>query len=210
MDFLLAMFERYGVLLVFGAVLLEQVGPPIPSGPLLVVAGALATEGRTSALFVAGTAWVACMLGKVGLYVVGTHYGKRAVGALCKFAVTPDSSASKANLHFAHWGAPLLIFAEFVPGIRTLAPSVAGAERVPAVQFLIYSSLGAALWTATFLLLGVWFSKQITEALVLIERAGSIALAAIAVTIVYFAAKWWWRRRSIKASQGQPLSTDQL
>lgn len=49
MELLIALFERYGAPLVVGAVLLEQVGPPIPSGPLLVVAGALATErGRIS------------------------------------------------------------------------------------------------------------------------------------------------------------------
>lgn len=41
-------FEAYGLLLVFGAVFLEQLGPPLPSGPLLIVAGALANEGRLS------------------------------------------------------------------------------------------------------------------------------------------------------------------
>lgn len=200
MELLLALFERYGAPLVFGAVLLEQVGPPIPSGPLLVVAGALATEGRASTLSIAVVAWVASMLGKVALYVVGTRYGKQAMGALCKLAVTPDSSASKADRHFARWGAPLLIFAEFVPGARTLAPSLAGAEKIPLVPFLIYSSFGAALWTGVYLGLGVQFSKEIKEGLIFIQRVGNIALVTIALAIAYFVAKWWWRRRSIKAS----------
>jgi membrane protein DedA with SNARE-associated domain len=73
MDTLRILFEEYGLLLVFGAVLVEQVGPPFPSGPLLIVAGVLANEGRLSAWPVAAVAWGAGMLGKVALYVVGSR-----------------------------------------------------------------------------------------------------------------------------------------
>src|ERR1700674_2226964 len=92
MDTLDTLFEDYGLLLVFGAVFLEQIGPPIPSGPLLIVAGALANEARVSALSIAGTGWIAGMAGKVGLYVVGGRYGRQAMDALCRLAVTPNSS----------------------------------------------------------------------------------------------------------------------
>jgi len=84
MDTLRTLFEQYGLLLVFGAVLLEQLGPPLPSGPLLIVAGALANEGRVSAWLLAGVAWGAGMIGKVVLYVVGGRYGKRAMQSLCR------------------------------------------------------------------------------------------------------------------------------
>ena len=46
MSELVALFDAYGLLLVFGAVFLEQIGPPIPSGPLMILAGALSTSGR--------------------------------------------------------------------------------------------------------------------------------------------------------------------
>lgn len=130
MDTLGTLFEQYGLLLVFAAVLVEQMGPPLPSGPLLMVAGALAGEARVAALSVAGVAWVAGMLGKVILYFVGGRYGRQAMGALCWLAVTPNSSIGKADRHFERWGAALLILAEFIPGVRTLAPSLAGAEKL--------------------------------------------------------------------------------
>jgi membrane protein YqaA with SNARE-associated domain len=125
MDTLRTLFEQYGLLLVFGAVLVEQIGPPLPSGPLLIVAGALATEGRLSAWPVAAMAWGAGMLGKVALYVVGGRYGRQVMQSLCQMAVTPDSSIDKTDGHFERWGAPLLVVAEFIPGVRTLAPSLA-------------------------------------------------------------------------------------
>jgi membrane protein DedA with SNARE-associated domain len=161
MDTLRALFEEYGLLLVFGAVFVEQIGPPLPSGPLLIVAGALANEGRLSAWPVAAVAWGAGMLGKVVLYGVGSHYGRAAMHSLCRMAVAPDSSIGKADSHFERWGAPLLVVAEFIPGVRTLAPSLAGVKKVHPVPFLLYSALGAVLWTALYVGIGLVFRKQI-------------------------------------------------
>jgi membrane protein DedA with SNARE-associated domain len=198
MDKLSPLFETYGLLLVFGAVLLEQIGPPIPSGPLLIVAGALANEGRVSALSIAGVAWVAAMLGKVALYVVGGHYGRQAMDALCRLAVTPNSSIGRTDRRFERWGAALLILAEFIPGVRTLAPTLAGAEKLSPTPFLLYSALGAALWTALYLGIGLVFHKQIDRALVLVEQSGKVAIVLIAAAIaMYFVVKWWRRRRSV-------------
>ena len=199
MDLFGTLFEKYGLLLAFAAVLLEQLGPPLPSGPLLMVAGALATEGRVSAWSLAGVAWGASMLGKIALYVVGRRYGRQAMGALCRLAVTPNSKIDKTDRRFERWGAALLIFAEFIPGVRTLAPSLAGAEKLSPTSFLLYSAVGAALWTGLYLGIGLVFSEQIDEVLVLVERSGKVAVVVIVVAIVYFAVRWWRRRRSLKA-----------
>ena len=199
MDLLGTLFEKYGLLLAFAAVLLEQLGPPLPSGPLLMVAGALATEGRVSAWSLAGVAWGASMLGKIALYVVGRRYGRQAMGALCRLAVTPNSKIDKTDRRFERWGALLLIFAEYIPGVRTLAPSLAGAEKLSPTSFLLYSAVGATLWTGLYLGIGLVFSEQIDEVLVLVERSGKVAVVVIVVAIVYFAVRWWRRRRSLKA-----------
>jgi|SRR5579862_535164 len=205
MDTLRTLFEEYGLLLVFGAVLVEQVGPPLPSGPLLIVAGALVKEGGLSAWPVAAVAWGAGMLGKVALYLVGSRYGRQAMHSLCRLAVTPNSSMEKADTHFERWGAPLLVAAEFIPGIRTLAPSLAGAEKVRTLPFLFYSALGAALWTGLYVGIGLVFRQQIDRVLTVIEQTGKIAAGLTLVAVAaYFAGRWWRRRRSIKASDSPP------
>jgi membrane protein DedA with SNARE-associated domain len=193
------LFEAYGALLVFGAVLLEQIGPPIPSGPLLMVAGAL-TNGA-SALAIAGLAWFASMLGKIALYVLGGRYGRQAMNMMCRLAVSPDSNIGKTDSHFERWGASLLIVAEFIPGVRTLAPSLAGAERLQPTRFLLYSALGAALWTALYLGVGLVFRDQIGRALALMEKYGKLATILLAIALgAYLAMRWWRRRRSVPAS----------
>lgn len=194
-----ALFDAYGLLLVFAAVLVEQIGPPIPSGPLLMVAGALANEGRASAGSVAGLAWAASMLGKIALYVVGRRYGRQAMAAVCGLAMSPKSSIGKTDRHFERWGAPLLILAEFIPGVRTLAPSLAGAEKLAPTPFLLYSALGAALWTGLYLGIGLALREQIARGLALVEKSGEVTVVVIAAALaVYLAARWWRRHRSAK------------
>jgi membrane protein DedA with SNARE-associated domain len=201
MDAFAALFQEYGLPFVFGAVFLEQIGPPIPSGPLLIVAGALANDGRVSLPSIAGVAWLACMLGDVALYVIGRRYGREAMNALCRFSMSPNSRMHKTDTRFERWGPALLIVAEFIPGARTLAPSVAGAERLSPALFLFYSALGAALWTALYLSIGLVFHTQIDRVLAFLERSGKIAIVAIAAAIAaYLIVKWWRRRRSVKTS----------
>ena len=107
---------------------------------------------------------------------------------------------AKTDRHFERWGPALLVVAEFIPGVRTLAPSLAGAEKVRPTPFLIYSALGAALWTALYLGIGLAFRRQIDRVLALIERSGKVAIVLIAAAIAgYFVIKWWRRRRSAKA-----------
>ena len=201
MDPLTSLFDAHGLLVVFVAVFLEQLGPPIPSGPLLIVAGALSAEGRVSAWSVAAAAWVACMIGKAALYVVGRQYGKKVMGVLCRAAMSPDSCMDKTSMQFERWGAALLILAEFIPGVRTLAPSLAGAEKLRPAAFLLYSALGAALWTALYLGIGLLFHEQIGRALAYVEMSGKAAVVVIAAAIAaYFLVKWWRRRSAVKST----------
>jgi membrane protein DedA with SNARE-associated domain len=115
--------------------------------------------------------------------------------------VTPNTSVGKTDRHFERWGAGLLILAEFIPGVRTLAPSLAGAEKLSPAPFLVYSAIGAALWTTVYLGAGFLFREQIDRALVFIEKSGKGAIVLVVAAIaVYFVGKWWRRRRSVKAS----------
>ena len=201
MDALAGLFGEYGLPLVFAAVFLEQLGPPIPSGPLLIVAGALASDGQVSWPSITGVSWLACMLGNVALYIVGRRYGRQAMGALCRFSMAPNSRANKTEMRFERLGPGLLIVAELIPGVRTLAPTLAVADKLRPVVFLIYSALGAALWTGLYVSIGLVFHSQIREVLAFLERSGKIAIVLVAAAIAaYLIVKWWRRRRSVKAS----------
>ena len=48
MSALVLLLQKYGPLIVFANVLLEQAGVPVPAYPVLILAGALAANGELS------------------------------------------------------------------------------------------------------------------------------------------------------------------
>jgi hypothetical protein len=147
MELLASLFEKYGLLLVFGAVFVEQVGPPLPSGPLLIIAGALAREGQVSTVAITAISWGASMLGKGILYVVGRRYGRQAMAAPCaawRWPRIPIQPAGRSAPE--RWGAVLPDCRRVHSGhqnARALDSRRGGHCRTP--SFLFYSALGAAL-----------------------------------------------------------------
>lgn len=57
------LLEMYGVLIVFGVVLLAQGGLPVPAFPILILSGASAVSGGVSWQACIGTAVLACLIG---------------------------------------------------------------------------------------------------------------------------------------------------
>jgi membrane protein DedA with SNARE-associated domain len=199
MDHLGALFAEYGLPLVLAVVFVEKIGPPIPSGALLIVAAALSIRGRVPVSSVAAVAWLGCMLGNMTLYAIGSRYGRDAMSALCRFSVSPELHASKTSTSFERWGPALLIAAEFVPGVRTLAPTLAGAEKVRPVSFVLFAAIGSALWTAFYLSIGIVFHRQVADVLRFLERTGKIAVA-VALGVAAYLTVRWLRRRQVNGS----------
>jgi len=85
----------YGYALLFGAVLLCQLGIPLPVTPVLLAAGAMSAEHELSfglallvglgAALVADTAW----------FFAGRHYGHIVMRLLCRMSLEPTTCVRK-------------------------------------------------------------------------------------------------------------------
>jgi membrane protein DedA with SNARE-associated domain/rhodanese-related sulfurtransferase len=191
-----ALFADFGLLVVFGNVLFDQAGLPIPAIPTLILAGALAATDMWSAteLFMGGVA--ACLVANSGWFLAGRRYGSRVLKLLCRVSISPDSCVSQTQLQFERWGASALIVAKFVPGLSVIAPPLAGATAMKWLRFLLYSALGSAIWIGAGLGLGIVLRPQIEELLPKLQRVGSEAFAVlVACLVAYIAFKWYQRRQ---------------
>src|SRR3984893_3348599 len=124
---LVSLITQYGLALVFANVLREQIGLPVPGLTTLVVAGALASDGKLSMPFLLAVALVACLLADSACYLAGRRFGNRVMKMLCRISLTPDWCVSETQARFEHWGANVLVIAKIVPGLATIAPPLAGA-----------------------------------------------------------------------------------
>jgi membrane protein DedA with SNARE-associated domain/rhodanese-related sulfurtransferase len=208
---LVSLLGQYGLALVFANVLIEQIGLPVPALPTLVVAGALATEGKLSMPLLFAVALAACSLADIAWYIAGRRLGNRVMKMLCRISLTPDWCVSETQARFERWGVNVLVIAKFVPGLATIAPPLAGATRIAWPRFLFSNTLGAALWVGTGLVGGVLLGPQMERLLTWLDDIGSLAIGIIvAMLAAYIAFKWWERRRFFMMLRMARISVHEL
>jgi hypothetical protein len=103
--------ERYGVIAVVLNVFLDEGGLPLPSYPLLAVAGALSVGGRPQLVLVLVAALCATVLADNTWYWIARRHGRKVLAQLCRITVSPDNCIRKRYTGRAcsyHYGTPLV------------------------------------------------------------------------------------------------------
>jgi len=201
----------YGLPLIFGIVLLEQLGAPIPAIPVLIVAGALSVERDLAAWKVLLVAVCASIIADSVWYALGRAQGNRILKTLCRISLSPDSCVRQTESVFERWGMPSLLVAKFIPGFSTVAPPMAGAIGAPLPAFLLFDGGGALLWAGAGVVGGAVFHRAIDRVLGLLASLGSGALVVLGGGLaVFIALKWWQRQRFYKVLRMARITVEDL
>ena len=150
-----------GIWIVLGLIFAGALGLPLPAPPVLIAAGVLAGAGELSLLAVLGGSLLALLVGDLLWFQLGRWQGRRILALLCRISIEPDSCVRKTEDLFARNQTTALLLAKFLPGLKTVAPPLAGMMEMPVLRFALYDGLGALLWIATFTALGYLFSAQV-------------------------------------------------
>jgi membrane protein DedA with SNARE-associated domain/rhodanese-related sulfurtransferase len=205
------LIQIYGVLIVFGAVFLEQIGLPMPAFPILIAAGALAVDGDINPALCVVASIAACLAADYFWFRAGRYYGKRILRLLCKISLSPDSCVSQTEDSFSRYGPNSLVVAKFIPGFSTIAPPLAGATGTSTPRFLGLSFAGALLWSGIGVGLGTWFHKSVDRVLDTLETMGGTALTALLCLLALFVLfKYIERRRVLKDVNVPRIGIDEL
>lgn len=206
-----SLLAQHGLLLVFGNVLLAQLGVPLPAVPILILAGAFAASGQLALAAILGVTLAASLLGDLPWYFAGRHYGYRIMRTLCRIAIEPDGCVKQTENIFERWGAPSLMVAKFIPGFGTVAPPLAGAMRLSLTRFIAFSTAGALLWAAVPVFAGMLFSAQVEQALAWVERMGTGGvMVAAAIVAVYVGVKLVQRHVLIRQLRSVRVNAQEL
>ncbi|MDE2249195.1 MAG: VTT domain-containing protein [Xanthomonadaceae bacterium] len=208
---IILLIAHYGPLLIFCNVLVEQLGVPVPAVPTLVVAGALAANGRLALVGVVSVAVLACLLGDLLWYAAGRRYGGGVMRTICRISLSPDSCVKQSELRFQRWRGGVLLIAKFVPGLSTVAPPLVGAMGLRLAAFLWLDGLGSLLWVGIAVGLGHAFAAGIDQLLAALASAGAFAFELLlGLLALYIVAKWWQRRRLLVALRMARITVDEL
>lgn len=164
----------HGASILFMWILAQQAGAPIPSAPVLIAVGSLASSrrlGLTSSLI---ATFSACLLADGFWYRVGRQ-GWSDSHWLCRTSGKWQGRALR--LMRAHSAATLLL-AKFIAG-SNLASLLAGKAGVPAARFLAYESIGSLTWSGSYIAVGYLFHGQLHWTLAQTLRPLSAARVAM-------------------------------
>ena len=177
---------RHGPLIVFGLVFLEQMGLPLPAVPWFLAAGALSAAGRFNLLAGIALAVVACLIADAVWFYLGRRRGSHIMSFLCRVSLEPDTCVRKTLDVFTRYGMRGIMAAKFVPGMSTITPPLAGMSRISVRRFLFFDGIGSLIYCGSYMLLGFYFSEQVTQIGVAIRQfGGNVLILLVAVSACY-------------------------
>ena len=201
----------YGYILLFGWVLVEQFGIPLPATPVLLAAGGLSAEHQLSfgAAFLAG--FLACMIADTSWFLIGRRYGHHVLRILCKLSMEPTICVRRTQDSFGRRPSVMLMFAKFVPGLATLAAPVAGENGMSLGRFLFFDGIGASLWLLALLTGGRLFADALKRDPSLLNLVGRFSGVLLVLGILgFFIVRVYRRRMVLKKLVASRLEPEEL
>ena len=132
--------------------------PFLPGDSLLFVAGAIAANGVMDVQFLVVLLMLAAFTGDNTNYWIGRYLGPK-IFSRTDSRILNRKHLDKTNLFYEKHGGKTIIFARFLPIIRTFAPFVAGIGRMTYTTFMSYSAIGSLFWINFFIFGGYFFGN---------------------------------------------------
>ena len=211
MSALTGWLEHIGVLAVFALVLVEQVGLPLPTYPVLIVAGAWSARGGPSVANIVAAAIAACLLADLAWYASGRRFGSRVLRAMCRLSLEPDSCVADTEQMFARFGTRVLMIAKFIPGLGAVTTAMSGVVNARVTGFLVYDFIGAALWAGSAVALGSIFHDAVDDVFSELAALGRVGgLLILALLLVFLALKFWRRHQFFQQLRMSRITVQEL
>ena len=196
MTSVMSLLVHHAYALLFGWVLIEQGGLPIPSVPLMLAAGTMSAAHKIHVAYALPVVMLACLISDSAWYFLGQRYGSKVLNLLCRFSFEAATCVSKTQGSVTRRGAVTLLFAKFVPGLSTMAAPIVGQAEVPYSTFVVYDMAGTLIWASAWLFAGRFFGD-------IAKRSSDFfsTLSHFAVLLVLLMVVTWQVYRLVKRRQ---------
>ena len=161
---LLVLVQQYGMWIyaILFAIIFSETGlviaPFLPGDSLLFVTGALCGMGSLELQILMPLLMFAAFGGDNTNYWIGRLLGLRLLNSSSQRLIKHEH-LEKTHRFFEKHGGKTILFARFLPIIRTFAPFVAGIGTMSYRLFLVFSALGSMAWIGSITLAGYFFGN---------------------------------------------------
>lgn len=194
------------IILVFGypgiyvVQVLENVFTPIPTEPLMPLAGILAAQGKMNFFVLWATAVAGSTTGSFILYQVGKRAGEPAVRALIRrwgtYMGMNETMLNRAIILFNQYGGWMIFFGRFLPVVRPTLSLVAGMSKLPMRIFIPFTACSSACAILIWISVGYFLGENWRSILEIIQQNEPLIIVAgaIAGTVVISFMVWRWTK----------------
>ncbi|MFH2139209.1 MAG: DedA family protein [Pseudomonadota bacterium] len=161
---LLALVQDYGVwvyAILFAIIFAETglvIAPFLPGDSLLFVIGALCGMGSLQLEVAMPLLILAAFMGDNTNYWIGRLLGLRLLERAGPRFIKHEH-LEKTHAFYERHGGKTVIFARFLPILRTFAPFVAGIGTMDYRQYVMFSIIGGVSWIGSLTLAGYFFGN---------------------------------------------------
>lgn len=153
-------YQTWTYLILFLIIFAETgfvITPILPGDSLLFAAGTIIAnpDSGLNIIMMCILLIVAAILGDLVNYHIGNFIGPLAFSG--KYKLLKKEYLDKTQAFYEKHGGKTIIYARFVPIIRTFAPFVAGIGTMSYLKFATFNVTGGVLWVTSFLFIGYFF-----------------------------------------------------
>ena len=180
-----------GYAALFGVLLAEYTGLPVPGETVLLGAVVLAGTGHLALPVVVLIAIAGAILGSCLGYVIGRRGGRRLLLRPGPFVARRHRMLHGAERFFSRYGEAAVFLSRWVPCARYLTPLTAGAAEMSWHRFLLFNVIGGITWVASLSAVATYFGA-----------AGAATVSAAGLVVAIVSALIAWARAAIARRQG--------
>ncbi|MDG2534785.1 DedA family protein [Sphingomonas sp. HITSZ_GF] len=184
----------WGYFGVFLLMVLENVIPPVPSELIMSVAGIAAGQGKMDFVLLVLTGTAGCAVGNLFWWEIGRRFGYKRLEPLVRrwgrWLTLEWEDIEKLRRFFDRWGGITVLVFRFMPIGRTVISIPAGLMHMPLGRFLIYTTIGSAIWNTILVGVGYWLGTNFETIDHWIAPISIAAIAAVAIGYLWRVLTW--------------------
>lgn len=179
--------EDGGYLGVFALMLLETIFPPIPSEVIMPLAGVVAARAELSLVGVIAAGTAGAMVGNIIWYWIAHALGldrfRPLIERYGRWLTIDWAEIERAHKLFDKHGGGLVFIGRMLPTVRSLISIPAGLLKMRFVPFVLWSTLGSAIWTGGLALAGWILGREFEKVETVL---GPLSLAVIVGVVGWY------------------------
>ena len=159
-NFLTDMVASWGYTGIVLLMALESSFFPFPSEVVMIPAGILVAQGQMSAVLAVLSGIFGSLLEAIFNYYLCYFFGRSLVEKYGKFVGISEKKMKKFEDFFEKHGEISTFSCRLLPAIRQYISLPAGLAKMNIWRFCVFTSLGAGIWVAILVALGMLFSAN--------------------------------------------------